>query len=326
MGSAPLTLSMAAYVFRRLLWLGPTLLFISLITFALMHAVDGGPWDEEGRRVSPDRIEALNRKYGLDKPVWRQYLDFLANAMQGDLGISFQRQDKPVTAIILGGFRVTGVLGGLTLGLASVTGVSLGVLAALHRNRLPDYAGVFFASVGSAVPAFVLGILLIYVFAVGLHWLPTRGWDLQGGLVPGWLPPWRQAILPVITLAALPTAYLARVTRASILDVLGQDYLRTARAKGLPERAVFYRHAFRNAVIPILTVVGPLSAALLTGSFIVEELFSLPGMGRLFVQSVSARDYGLIMGATLFYAAIIAVANLVVDVAYAAADPRIRYT
>jgi oligopeptide transport system permease protein len=317
---------MAAYVFRRILWLGPTLLFISLITFALMHAIDGGPFDPDKIGVPPERIEALNRKYGLDEPVWRQYVDFLANAVQGDLGISFQRQDKDVTAIIVSKFRVTAVLGGLTIGLASVAGVGLGVLAALHRNRLPDYAGVFFASVGAAVPAFVLGILLIYVFAVGLHWLPTGGWDLQGGMVPGWLPSWRQAILPVITLAALPTAYLARVTRASVLDVLGQDYLRTARAKGLSERAVFYRHAFRNAVIPILTVVGPLSAALLTGSFIVEELFSLPGTGRLFVQSVGDRDYGLIMGATIFYGLVIAVANLVVDVAYAAVDPRIRYS
>ncbi len=316
---------MAAYVFRRILWLGPTLLFISLITFALMHAIDGGPFDPDKIGVPPERVEALNRKYGLDKPVWRQYVDFLANAVQGDLGISFQKQDKDVTALIVSKFRVTAVLGALTIGLASVAGVGLGVLAALHRNHLPDYAGVFFASVGAAIPAFVWGILLVYVFAVGLHWLPTSGWNLRDGLVPGWLPPWRQAVLPVITLAALPTAYLARVTRASVLDVLAQDYLRTARAKGLSDRAVFYRHAFRNAVIPILTVMGPLSAALLTGSFIIEQLFSLPGTGRLFIESVGQRDYGLIMGATIFYGLVIAVANLVVDVSYAAVDPRIRY-
>ena len=316
---------MAAYVFRRILWLGPTLLFISLITFALMHAIDGGPFDPDKIGVPPERVEALNRKYGLDKPVWRQYVDFLANVVQGDLGISFQKQDKDVTALIVSKFRVTAVLGALTIGLASVAGVGLGVLAALHRNHLPDYAGVFFASVGAAIPAFVWGILLVYVFAVGLHWLPTSGWNLRDGLVPGWLPPWRQAVLPVITLAALPTAYLARVTRASVLDVLGQDYLRTARAKGLSDRAVFYRHAFRNAVIPILTVMGPLSAALLTGSFIIEQLFSLPGTGRLFIESVGQRDYGLIMGATIFYGLVIAVANLVVDVSYAAVDPRIRY-
>lgn len=319
---------MAAYVFRRILWLGPTLLFILLITFALMHAIDGGPFDPDKIGVPPERVEALNRKYGLDKPVWRQYVDFLANAVQGDRGISFQKQDKDVTALIVSKFRVTAVLGALTIGLASVAGVGLGVLAALHRNHLPDYAGVFFASVGAAIPAFVWGILLVYVFAVGLHWLPTSGWNLRDGLVPGWLPPWRQAVLPVITLAALPTAYLARVTRvtrASVLDVLGQDYLRTARAKGLSDRAVFYRHAFRNAVIPILTVMGPLSAALLTGSFIIEQLFSLPGTGRLFIESVGQRDYGLIMGATIFYGLVIAVANLVVDVSYAAVDPRIRY-
>ncbi len=316
---------MAAYVFRRILWLGPTLLFILLITFALMHAIDGGPFDPDKIGVPPERVEALNRKYGLDKPVWRQYVDFLANAVQGDLGISFQKQDKDVTALIVSKFRVTAVLGALTIGLASVAGVGLGVLAALHRNHLPDYAGVFFASVGAAIPAFVWGILLVYVFAVGLHWLPTSGWNLRDGLVPDRLPPWQQAVLPVITLAALPTAYLARVTRASVLDVLGQDYLRTARAKGLSDRAVFYRHAFRNAVIPILTVMGPLSAALLTGSFIIEQLFSLPGTGRLFIESVGQRDYGLIMGATIFYGLVIAVANLVVDVSYAAVDPRIRY-
>ena len=316
---------MAAYVFRRILWLGPTLLFISLITFALMHAIDGGPFDPDKIGVPPERVEALNRKYGLDKPVWRQYVDFLTNVVQGDLGISFQKQDKDVTALIVSKFRVTAVPGALTIGLASVAGVGLGVLAALHRNHLPDYAGVFFDSVGAAIPAFVWGILLVYVFAVGLHWLPTSGWNLRDGLVPGWLPLWRQAVLPVITLAALPTAYLARVTRASVLDVLGQDYLRTARAKGLSDRAVFYRHAFRNAVIPILTVMGPLSAALLTGSFIIEQLFSLPGTGRLFIESVGQRDYGLIMGATIFYGLVIAVANLVVDVSYAAVDPRIRY-
>jgi oligopeptide transport system permease protein len=316
---------MAAYVLRRVLWLLPALLFISIVTFALMHAVPGGPWDED-QQVPPAVKENLNRKYGLDEPVWRQYLTFITNAVQGDLGVSYARQDKPVTQIILSGFRVTLVLGVLSLTLATVVGVTLGVFSALHRNRLPDYASVVFASLGSAVPGFVLGVFLIYVFGVKLHWFSTFGWDLRSGLIPGWLPPWQQLVLPVVTLAALPAAYLARVTRAAMLDVLGQDYMRTARAKGLPNRTVILRHGMRNAAIPILTVIGPISAALITGSFIIEQLFAVPGTGRLFVSAVNARDYGMIMGTTLFYACVIVIANLAVDVWYAFVDPRIRYS
>jgi oligopeptide transport system permease protein len=289
-----------------------------------MHSIEGGPWDEE-RPLPPATVEDLDRKYGLDQPVWRQYLSFLGNAVQGDLGLSYQGQDRPVTEIVLSGFKVSLVLGLSAMALAMVLGVSLGVVSALHRNRLPDYAGVFFASLGAAIPAFVLGIFLIYIFGVQLHWLPTFGWNTRDGMIPGWLPRWQQMVLPVITLAALPAAFLARVTRASMLDVLGQDYIRTARAKGLGPLAVLFSHSLRNAAIPILSVIGPITAALITGSFIVEQLFSVPGTGRLFVQSVNARDYGLIMGATLFYATVIVLANLAVDIAYAFFDPRIRY-
>jgi oligopeptide transport system permease protein len=315
---------MAAYVFRRLLWLGPALLFISLVTFGLMHAVKGGPWDSE-RRLAPAVVDNLNRKYGLDEPLWRQYVTFVGNAVQGDLGISYQRQDKSVTQIILSGFRVTAVLGVMAMALATLVGVSLGVVSALNRNHLGDYAGVLFATLGSAVPAFVMGVFFIYLFGVELRWLPTFGWDVHRGLVPGWLPRWDQMILPVVTLALLPAAYLARVTRASLLDVLQQDYMRTARAKGLGRGAVLWRHAMRNAAIPIVTIIGPITAALITGSFIIEQLFSVPGTGRLFVQSVTERDYGMIMGTTLFYATIVVIANLAVDITYAFVDPRIRY-
>jgi oligopeptide transport system permease protein len=314
---------MAAYALKRLLWLVPALFFISIVTFVLMHAVEGGPWDAE-RPLPPEVTAALDQKYGLNEPVWRQYLKFVGNAVQGDLGLSFQRQDQPVTDVIASGFHATAVLGLVALAVAVLAGVSLGVVSALHRNRWPDYAGVAFASMGSALPGFVLGVLLIYLFGVELHWLPTFGWDLHHGMVPGWLPQPRQMILPVITLAALPTSYLARITRASLLDVLRQDYMRTARAKGLNRATILYRHALRNAAIPIITVVGPMTAALVTGSFIVEYLFSIPGTGRLFVQSVNARDYGVIMGTTLFYATIIIIANLAVDIAYAFVDPRLR--
>lgn len=315
---------MAAYVIQRLLWLVPVLLFVSLVTFLLMHSVEGGPWDED-RKLPDNVVENLNRRYGLDKPIYEQYADFLLSALKGDLGVSYTRQDKPVTDIILSGFKVSAVLGMIALVLATTTGISLGVFSAMNRNRAPDYAGVMLASIGSAIPSFVLGIFLIYVFAVQLGWLRSFGWDTRNGLIEGWLPPLRQVILPVITLAALPAAYLARITRASVLEVLQQDYVRTARAKGLGSAAVLTRHIMRNAAVPILTVIGPIAAALITGSFVIEYMFSIPGVGRLFVQSVNARDYGMIMGTTLFYAAIIVVANLAVDLMYAVFDPRIRY-
>ena len=304
---------MSGYVARRVLWMIPVLFFVSLITFALMHSVEGGPWDEE-KKLPDAVVENLNRKYGLDKPVWRQYLDFVVGALQGDLGASFQRQDKPVTDVIVSGFKVTATLGVIAMTIALLIGVTLGVLGAVNRNGIADYASVLLASIGAAVPSFALAILLIYVFAVKLHWLPVLGW----GSV-------EQAVMPAATLAALPTAFLARVTRASMLDVLRQDYMRTARAKGLRGATVLYRHGLRNALIPILTVTGPIMAGLVTGSFIVEQVFAIPGIGRLFVHSVGARDYGMIMGTTLFYAAVIAFANLAVDIAYAVVDPRIRY-
>ena len=315
---------MAACIVRRLLWLGLTLLFISLATFVLMHSVSGGPWDSD-RAIPPQQLENLNRKYGLDQPLWRQYASFAGNALQGDLGLSFQRQDKGVTGIILDGFKVSAVLGLMAFGLAAGVGVTLGVYSALHRNRLPDYGSTLFATLGAAVPAFVLGIFLKTLFAVELGWFATFGWDTQSGVVPGWLPRWDQILLPVVTLAALPAAYFARMTRASLLDVLRQDYMRTAVAKGLSRRAVLLRHGLRNAAIPVLTLAGPILAALVTGSFIVEQVFEVPGIGRDFVSAVGDRDYGMIMGTTLFYAFIIVVANLVIDLSYAYVDPRVRY-
>jgi oligopeptide transport system permease protein len=304
---------MISYIIRRILWLIPVLLFISLITFGLMHSVQGGPWDQE-KKIPDAIVQNLNHKYGLDKPVWRQYVDFVWNAMRGDLGVSFQRQDKPVTEIILGGFKVTAVLGLLAIGTSVLIGVTLGILAAVNRNSAADYLSVFLASIGSAVPSFALAIFLIFIFSVKLQVLPVFGW----GSV-------KQAILPVATLSALPTAFLARITRASMLDILRQDYIRTARAKGLTNLLVLWRHGFKNALIPIITAIGPIAAALVTGSFIVEQVYAIPGTGRLFVHSLNARDYGMIMGTTLFYAVIIAAANLAVDIAYAVVDPRIRY-
>src|SRR5690606_31565897 len=215
-------------------------------------------------RVPQDIVESLNRRYGLDEPLWKQYGIFLLNAVQGDLGVSLKvQQNEPVTDMLAGRLRATLVLGIMAFGIATVAGIGLGIVSALNRNRLADFGAVLVATTGAAVPAFVVGISLIYVFATQLHWLPTQGWSQEDGLLPGWLPEPRQMALPVLTLAALPMAYLARITRAGLLDVLRQDYMRTAVAKGLQRKDVLWRHAMRNAAIPIVSIMGPVAGALI---------------------------------------------------------------
>jgi oligopeptide transport system permease protein len=272
-------------------------------------------------------VEAnLQRKYGLDKPLAEQYVIYMGNLLSGDLGLSIAMEPgRPVTEMLTTGVRATALLGVLTLIVATLAGVSLGVLSATHRNRAWDHVAALLSTTGAAIPGFVLGIFFIYVFAVTLNWLPTGGWSLRQGLVPGWVPQPQYMVLPVLTLMALPAAYLARITRASLLEVLHQDYMRTARAKGLSGPAILWRHAMRNAAVPIVSVLGPLAAVLVTGSFIVESVFGVPGIGRLFVRAVAYRDYNVIMGMTLFYAMAVIVINLAVDVAYAFVDPRVRY-
>jgi oligopeptide transport system permease protein len=304
---------MTAYLIRRLLWLVPVLLFVAAITFALMHSVPGGPWDRD-KPLPPAAVEQLNRKYGLDRPLLEQFGRYLLGLLQGDLGVSYRQSDRPVTEVIGSGIKVSATLGGLAMLLSAVVGVPLGIVAALRRNRALDYLSVSLATLGASTPNFVLGIILIVIFASTFHLLPTIGWGS-----------WKQAIMPVLALSALPTAFLARITRASTLEVLQQDYVRTAWAKGLSARAVVLRHVARNALIPVITLAGPLAAALVTGSFIIESQFAIPGVGRAFVTAIFGRDYGVIMGITLFYALVVATANLAVDLAYAAADPRIRY-
>jgi oligopeptide transport system permease protein len=304
---------MTAYLIRRLLWLVPVLLFVAVITFALMHSVPGGPWDRD-KPLPPAAVEQLNRKYGLDQPLWEQFGRYVLGLLRGDLGVSYRQSDRPVTEVIGGGIKVSATLGGLAMLVAVVVGVPLGVVAALRRNRALDYISVSLATLGASTPNFVLGIILIVIFASTFHLLPTIGWGS-----------WKQAIMPVLALSALPTAFLARITRASTLEVLQQDYVRTAWAKGLSVQAVVLRHVARNALIPVLTLAGPLAAALVTGSFIIESQFAIPGVGRAFVTAIFGRDYGVIMGVTLFYGLVVATANLAVDLAYAVADPRIRY-
>jgi len=305
--------SMSKYVARRVIWLIVVLLVVSFITFSLMHLVPGGPWDSE-KKLAPQVIQNLNIKYGLDKPFFVQYFNYIWGVVRGDLGVSYSYQDRGVTQIILTGLPITAILGVVAFILSILIGIPLGMAAALKQNSAIDYGSVLFSTIFASIPAFVLGILLMILFSIVLHWLPTQGW---GGV--------RNIVMPALALAALPAAYIARVTRASVLEVSRQDYVRTARAKGLAERIVMSRHILRNALIPVLTITGPELAALITGSFIIENLFSIPGIGRLFVQGVFARDYGLIMGSILFYTFVIAVLNLLVDIAYAAVDPRIRY-
>jgi len=304
---------MTHYIIRRILWLIPVLLFVSLITFTLMHITPGGPWDKE-KAVSPQVIANLNAKYNLDKPAWQQYLMYMGGVLRGDLGPSYTYQDRSVTQIILGGLANTASLGAFAALVAIMIGVPLGVFAAMRQNSSLDYSALAFGTIFASVPTFVLGFILIIVFALTLHLVPTSGWGKPN-----------QYILPVLTLGLNQAALLTRITRASVLDVSRQDFMRTARAKGLREFVLVRRHLLKNALIPVVTVIGPILAFLIVGSLVVENIFSVPGVGRLLVQGISQRDYSLIMGSTLLYAFVIAALNLIVDVLYAFIDPRISY-
>ncbi|MEI6136266.1 MAG: ABC transporter permease [Chloroflexota bacterium] len=303
---------MLIYIVRRALWLVPVLWFVATLTFVLMHAIPGGPFDEDAPRTA-NSARNLEVKYGLAESLPTQYVRYMRGLATGDLGISFQYQDRPVTEVIAGGMGTSATLGLLTALYVLVVGVPLGVLAGLRERSLIDYASIGFATIGASLPSFVLAIFLVTVLSVRLQWTPVLGWGDA-----------RHAILPVIALGSLPASYIARITRVAMIEVKREDYIRTARAKGLRERTVVLRHMARNALIPVLTLIGPITAHLVTGSFIIEQVFAIPGIGRAFVQAGFARDYGVIMGVTLFYATVVVGANLVVDILYGLADPRIR--
>jgi oligopeptide transport system permease protein len=306
---------MAGYIIRRILWTIPVLWAVATITFFLMHAVPGGPFDRE--RPLPAAVKArLDEKYNLDEPLHKQYIMYFQDLAQGDLGTSFRTQ-RPVSELIKDGWITTVQLGLFAFAFAMIVGVSLGTVSALNHNKPADYFGVFFATVGAALPNFVLGTLLVVIFSVKLGWFDVLGWELGN---------YKKMVLPILTLGVLPAAFIARVTRASLLEVLNQDYIRTARAKGLSEWVVVMRHTIKNAMVPVLTVAGPLAAVLVTGSFITESIFQINGIGRRFVLSIFDRDYGLIMGTVLVYATVVVIANLIVDILYAVVDPRIRYS
>jgi oligopeptide transport system permease protein len=282
-----------------------------------MHLAPGGPWDREpGNKPLPAAtIRRLNKAFNLDKPLYEQYLLYMWGAVRGDLGPSYRRPTDNVTELIADRLPYSGRLGLQALALALFFGIPLGAIAALRQNSWIDYIALFFATIGIAVPSFVLGIYLIMIFAVWLGIFPVAASDWDS------MTPW---VLPSIALAVAPAAYLARLTRSSVVEAMRQDYVRTARSKGLRERVVVVDHVLKNAMLPVWTVLGPITAGLVTGSFVIEQVFSVPGIGRFFVQAIGQRDYSMIMGTTLFYALLVAVFNLLIDVTYGLFDPRIK--
>lgn len=328
---------MTTYVIRRLLYMIPTLFFVALITFILMHSAPGGPWDRDlsARQVDATTQQILNRRFGLDKPLFfnteggnpldSQFFNYIFGVVRGDLGPSYRQRgmdvqdilfvppaDKPVWASKFGYSMRLGIL---AIAMATLFGIPLGIVAALKRNTLWDYVSLFVSTAGISVPSFVLAIFFIIIFASKLKLVKIvqQDWGSAGA----WLVP--AAILGFGTFA-----FITRLTRSSMLETMQQDYVRTARAKGLAERAVVLRHMLRNSLIPVVTILGPALAALVTGSFIIEQMFSFPGMGREFVLSIQRRDYSMIMGTVLIYAALVAAANLTVDLVYGFLDPRIK--
>jgi oligopeptide transport system permease protein len=302
------------YILRRLAGFVPVLFVIVTCSFFLMRLAPGGPFDQE--RALPAQVRAnIEAKYHLDEPVWRQYVRYLGDVARGDLGPSFRYPDRSVTELLALGLPVSLTLGACALLVAVGIGGTAGILAGLRRNTLLDHLTMSLALGGISVPNFVLGPLLMLVFAVGLGWLPVAGWGT-----------WAHLVLPSVTLGAFYAAYVARLTRAGMLEVVGQDFIRTARSKGLREAAVVLRHALPNAALPVVTYLGPASAAVLTGSVVVENIFSIPGVGRYFVGSALNRDYTMVLGTVVLYSGILVLLNLVVDVLCAYLDPRIQLT
>ena len=328
---------MTTYIVRRVFWLVPVLFFVSLITFSLMHAAPGGPWDRdlEARQVDKRTQELLNERFGLDKPLFfnleggnpldSQFFNYVWNAVRGDLGPSYRQRGRDVQDILFqppegkhiweSRFGYSMRLGLLALGIAVVLGIPLGMIAALRRNTVADYTSLFLSTIGISVPSFVMAIFMIIIFAVQLKLMKIvqDDWSTPGA----WL-------VPAAVLGFHTFAYITRLTRSTMLEVMQQDYIRTARAKGLAERIVVFRHMLRNELIPVVTILGPALAALVTGSFIIETMFSFPGSGGEYVRAIRNRDYSMIMATTLVYALLVAVANLTVDLVYGFLDPRIK--
>lgn len=350
---------MGRYIVRRLIYLVVVLVVVSGITFGLMHAVPGGPFDRE-KALPAETIANLEKRYHLDQPLLKQYGnylyevmiphistqppgtslmdDYLLNIKLGGIwvkwmnfGPSYTSRIRTVNDIFREQLPISAQLGLMALMVALVIGMPLGIFSALKQNTIFDYLGMSVAIFGVSVPVIVLGPILIWIFGVTLQWFPPTGWGAQPPYVLGFLPSnlswnfFKYAIMPSVALGLGSSAIIARLTRASLLQVVREDYIRTARAKGLKERLIITRHALKNSLIPVVTILGPMFAALVTGTFVTELTFGIPGMGRYFVTSITNRDYPVIMGTILLYAVFLVIANLLVDIVYAYLDPRIRY-
>lgn len=301
----------AKYILKRVLLSVVTVLIICAITFFAMHAVPGGPFNRE-KALSEATIEALNARYGLDKPVFEQFLQYLKGLLHFDFGVSL-KNGRAIKDIISESFPISARLGVSAMAVALVCGTVFGSTAALMRNRLPDRLIVFFSTLFTAVPSFVLATLLLLVFCIKLGWMPV------------WSPQTPTYILPVLSLSAYPMAYITRLSKTSMLDALGQDYIRTARAKGVSRFKMIFKHALRNSLIPVITYTGPQVAYIITGSMVIETIFTVGGLGSKFVSAIGNRDYTLIMATTIFLATLMVIATLLCDLLYKVVDPRIQY-
>ncbi len=305
---------MRKFVTQRVIAMLITLFIVATITFFLAKTIPGGPFTKE--KALPEAVlKNIEAKYHFNDPLWKQYADYMLNLIKGDLGPSFRYDALTVNDIVRKGFPVSALLGFVAILISLGLGLPAGIISAYKQNFWQDNFVMFFSIMGISIPNFILATLFMYIFGLKLHIFNTAGWGR-----------WQDVILPAVTLAAYPTAYIARLMRSSMLDVLNQDYIKTARSKGLSEYRVMTIHALKNALIPVVTYLGPLIAAVFTGSFIVERLFFIPGLGRYYVTSIYDRDYTVILGTTIFYAAFLILANFAVDIIYAFIDPRITYS
>ena len=303
---------MLKYIIKRTGMALLTIWIVATLTFFVMNLVPGGPFLSE-KAISPEATAALEAKYGLDKPLIEQYFTYMKDALHGDFGDSLKQRGRTVAEIITSKFPISAKLGGLAVLVSLLIGVPLGCVSAFNRGKWLDNLIIVIATCGIAVPSFVVCTILMYVFGMELGWFPTFGLNTP-----------LHYVMPVMALSFYPTAYITRLMRSSMLDVLGQDYMRTAKAKGLSQFVSLFKHALRNAILPVVTYVGPMMAYTISGSFIVEKIFTIPGLGGEFIGSITARDYTIIMGTTIFLATLMVIINLLVDILYTIIDPRIK--
>lgn len=303
---------MRKFLTRRIFGGFVTLFVIITITFLLMYFIPGDPFTSENR-IPEQVLKNLNEHYGLNEPMYIQYLKYLKGALLFDLGPSIKWDNQTVNELIINGFPASALIGIQAILIATIFGISLGILAAIRHNSAIDYFSMIIAILGLSVPSFIFATLLINYFAIKLQWFPVATWGT-----------WKHSVLPSVALAVTPLAYIARLTRSSILEVLSMDYIQTAMAKGVTGVRFIFRHVLRNALIPVVTILGPITATVLTGSFVIEQIFGVPGLGKYFVEAISDRDYPLILGTTIFYSALLIFFIILVDIAYVLIDPRIK--